>query len=97
MTTTTANVDYIRKNFEYPTLTTIQGKPTYELLTTIKNELKANAGKVQCDLGGGNNGHLGLILTPEEYNQISKTPYQCPQHPGPTAPTGTTQYQSTVL
>ena len=97
MTSTTANVDYIRVNFEYPVLTKISGKPDYESLKAIKNELKANAGKVQCDLGGGNNGHLGLILTDEEYARVSNTPYVRPVHPGPVAPVGTTQYQSTIL
>ena len=41
MTSTTANVDYIRVNFEYPVLTKISGKPDYESLKAIKNELKA--------------------------------------------------------
>lgn len=97
MTSTTTNVDYIRTNFEYPVLIKISGKPNYESLKAIKNELKANAGKVQCDLGGGNNGHLGLVLTPEEYITVSATPHVRPIHPGVVAPTGTTQYQSTVL
>ena len=67
MTSTTANIDYIKTNFEYPVLTKISGKPDYENLKIIKEELKANAGKVQCDLGGGNDGHLGLVLSDAEY------------------------------
>ena len=53
MSSTTANIDYITSVFEYSTLTKITGRPTYSALKTIKDELKANAGKVQCELGGG--------------------------------------------
>ena len=67
MTSTTANIDYIKTNFEYPVLTTISSKPDYDSLKKIKDELKANAGNIQCDLGGGNNGHLGLVLDDAEY------------------------------
>ena len=56
---TTANIDYIRTNFEYPVLTKITGKLDYESLKAIKDEVKANTGKVPCDLGGSNNGYLG--------------------------------------
>ena len=95
--TTTANIDYINSVFEFPTLTKIIGKPTYESLTTIKNQLKANAGKVQCELGGGAHGHLGLILSDAEYALVSPTPYIRPIHPGPNVPVGVTQVENTNL
>ena len=74
----TSNIDYKTTNFEFPVLTKITGQPHYELLKTIKNELKSNASSVPCDLGGGNNGHLGLILTPAEQLVISPTIYVRP-------------------
>ena len=95
--TTTTNIDYINTNFAYPTLTKITGIPTYAQLKAIKDELKTNAGTIQCDLGGGQNGHLGLLLTNNEYATISATPYICPIHPGPVIPVGTTNYGSQVL
>ena len=91
-------VDYIHSVFEYPVLTKITGRPTYSSLKIIKNELKANAGKVQCELGGGNNGHLGLVLSDIEYALVNPTvPYVRPAHPGPNAPVGTTQLLNTNL
>ena len=91
-------VDYIHSVFEYPVLTKITGRPTYSSLKIIKNELKANAGKVQCELGGGNNGHLGLILSDIEYALVNPIePYVRPAHPGPVAPVGTTQLLNTNL
>lgn len=94
---TTANVDYISTNFEYPVLTKITGLPTYESLKTIKDELQANASTVQCDLGGGQHGHLGLVLSDVEYAQVSQTPYTRPVHPGANPPAGASNWQSQVL
>ena len=95
---TNPNIDYKSTNFEYTTLTKIQGIPTYEPLRKIKNEMKANAASVPCDLGGGNNGHLGLILSLAEYANVSPTPYIRPVHPGNlNIPVGTPNYEATRL
>ena len=66
MTGTTINTDFINSIFEFSVLTKITGKPNNESLTIIKDQLKCNSGKVQCELGGGNNGHLDLLLNPVE-------------------------------
>lgn len=95
--TTTANVDYINTNFAFPILIKINEIPTYEQIKTIKDELKTNAGTVQCDLGGGQHGHLGLLLTDNEYSTLSATPYIRPTHPGTLIPVGNTNYASQVL
>ena len=95
--TTTANVDYINSVFEYPVSTKVTGRPDYATLKIIKDELKANAGKVQCELGGGNNGHLGLVLTALEYSTVTATPYVRPVHPGAVVPTGGTAVENTNL
>ena len=87
-------IDYISTHFEYPVLTKITDQITYAALKKIKNELKANAGKVQSDLGGGAHGHLGQVLNGVEYTTVSPVPYVMPGHPGPLViPNGSTQYQ----
>ena len=63
-------------------MTKIHGAPTYETLQEIKDQLKANAASITPDLGGGANGHLGLVLSPMEYNNVSTTQYQQPPYPG---------------
>ena len=79
-------IDYTATSFDYPTLTKIHGPPTFHSLTRLKKELKANAQSVTCTLlGGGTNGHLGLVLTPEEYGQVSNVAYDVPAYPGPFA------------
>ena len=76
-------VDYATTRFQYPVLTKIHGAPTYQTLTKLKKEIQANAKSVNCNLGGGAHGHLGLVLKPEEYATVSATPYEEPQFPDP--------------
>ena len=40
----------------------------------IKNDLKINAAKVPSNSGGGQHGHLELVVTLAEYAAISGTP-----------------------
>jgi len=91
-----ANIDYIHTSFQYPVLTKVHDTPTYEVLKRIKDEIKANATNVQCDLGGGRHGHLGLVLTPAEYATISPTPYVRPVHPGPNPAAAASQWQNQI-
>ena len=95
---TSTNIDYVDTYFEFPTLTKIHGEPTYFKLKEIKNELKSNATSVTTDLGGGAHGHLGLVITPLAYANISPVPYARPAHPGPLAILpGVAQHEATRL
>ena len=91
-------IDYRSIFFAHPTLTPIQGEPDADALITLKNQLKANASSVPSNLGGGNHGHLGLVLSPAAYALVSNTAFVTPAHPGVLAiPNGTTAAMSTVL
>ena len=80
MSTTT---DYKNTYFQHPSLTSIRGAPTYESLSIIYKEIKANANSVPTTLGGGNHGHLGLVITQTAYERIAPgTPYNRPANPG---------------
>ena len=90
--------DYASTYFEFPTLDKIHGEPTYNTLKTLKKQLKANGMSVLSDLGGGQFGHLGLVLSPAEYALISNVPYVRPQHPGPLIiPAGTAHHEAVRL
>jgi len=78
-----SNVDYKATYFEFKALTKTHGKPTNETLRTLHDELKANAGTVPSSLGGGANGHLGLVIDQQQYTLISNIPYNRPQQPPP--------------
>ena len=68
---TISNVDYMKTYFQVPTLIVIYEKPTYEGLQDLNKELTSNAVTVTSNLGGGAHGHLGLIFTLAQYNNIT--------------------------
>ena len=77
------NTDYKNTYFQHPFLTSIRGESTYESLSTIYKEIKANANSVPTTLGGENHGHLGLVISPTAYDRIAPgTPYNRPENPG---------------
>ena len=76
-------INYATTSFHYPVLTRIHGPPNYKTLANLKKELQSHAQSVGSDLGGGAHGHLGLVLTPTEYQSVSNVPYVSPQFPGP--------------
>ncbi len=73
--------------FQHKLLTKIHGAPTHETLQNVSTELKANAGSVPSTLGGGQNGHLGLLLSATIYATLANTaPWATPGNPGVFAP-----------
>eukprot|EP00957_Ditylum_brightwellii_P050758 3848707-Ditylum_brightwellii.AAC.1 len=42
-------------------------------LLTLRNEFRANAQAVSTTLGGGTHGHLGLVMTLQDYALIPNT------------------------
>ena len=70
--------------FPHSTPTPIRGEPDYKYLKKLKNELRANASSVDSDLGGGDHGYLGLVLSEQEYRRIyPDTPFEAPEFLGP--------------
>ena len=94
---TSDNVDFT-KYFQHKTLPRIYGEPDYHQLKKLKDALKANAGSIQSDLGGGVHGHLGQVLTPAEYTNVSAIAYVDPPNPGVlVVPPGITARQETGI
>ena len=81
----TSTVNYRDTHFERDNLTPIPGKPTYETVHKLWNEVRANARSVYSHLDGGTHGHLGLVLTAAHYADISNTVFTRPTPPGPLA------------
>lgn len=77
----TGKVDYATTYFVHHPTSSISGEPQYESLKKLKKELKADAKSVPSTLGGGDNGLLGLVLTPEEYANVFATPFVHPVRP----------------
>ena len=77
-------VDYRNTIFEYPDLTRIIGEPATASHLKLSKEVRANASAVHTDLGGGEDGHLGLVCTPEVHATLAPgaEPYVRPENPG---------------
>ena len=73
----------IKENFfQYATLTKISGDPTYASLAKLSRECKANGKSVPSTLGGGNQGHLGLVTSAIVYETLAPgTPFIRPALP----------------
>ena len=80
---TSTNINYVATYFKFPELDKTHGAPTYSKLREINDQIKGNASSVSSELRGGAHGHLGLVLTDDEYVNITATLYICPAHPGP--------------
>ena len=82
--TTANNVDYANVYFKYKIPTPINGEPSNKSLKRLKTELRANGSSVDTDLGGGDHGYLGLVLSDQEYARIqpTPTPFVAPNFPG---------------
>ena len=77
-------IDYKNNIFEYPDLTRIIGEPTTATLITLLDQVRSNTQSVNTSLGGGENGHLGLVCSLETYATLvsGNTPHERPANPG---------------
>lgn len=78
------DIDYKNNVFELPVLTRIIGEPTTATLLDLRNEIRCNAQSVTTTLGGGQYGHLGLVMSNNLYTSLPNAEeYIKPVNPGP--------------
>jgi hypothetical protein len=71
--------------FSHSSLTKVTGDPTFKDLNVIWRLLNTNAMTIASYEGGGRHGHLGIIMTNEEYFAIAVEVFPIPNSPGPSA------------
>eukprot|EP00957_Ditylum_brightwellii_P054380 4120126-Ditylum_brightwellii.AAC.1 len=64
------DIDYKNNCFEFPELSRIQVEPTTSALLILCNRVQSNAQFIDSTLGGGANGHLGLVCDTSTYSSI---------------------------
>ena len=69
-------------SYPHPTLTPLHGKPTNTNLKLLCKEVYANVRAILSTQGGGNHGHMGLIMTAAQYASINAIAFVLPAHPG---------------
>ncbi len=83
VTITAITPDAMINGFPVPRVQAIQGRPNFFTLKALKDDIKDNAGSINSIRGGGDNGHLGAVLSAAAYNRIAPlTPYVTPINPG---------------
>ena len=69
--------------FPHPELTAITEWPTISTTNCLCRELYDNAMSIKTAAGGGENGHLGLVMDPSTYHDHAGEPFIEPALPGP--------------
>jgi uncharacterized protein YukE len=82
---TASTPDELIAGFPHSSLPKVTGEPTFEDLNIIRRLLNNNATSVASYEGGGRHGHLGIIITNEEYFAAAVDVFPVPNNPGPPA------------
>ena len=77
------SVDDILAKFPTRTLIPIRGEPNYKSITAMKSDLFANAAVIPTTLGGGQHGHIGLVMKNQLNHTLSSTAFIIPNNLGP--------------
>ena len=72
----------IREEVQKETVTKIHGQPTNQDLMILEKELIAILINIPTTLGGGNQGHAGIIMDPARYLLIAEALFNNPANPG---------------
>jgi hypothetical protein len=83
---TASTPDELIAGFPHSSLPKVTGEPTFEDLKVIRRLLNTNAMSVSSYVGRGRHGHLGIIMTNEEYFAIAVDVFPVPVNPVPSAP-----------
>jgi hypothetical protein len=82
---TASTPDELIAGFPYSSLPEVTGEPTFEDLKVLRRLLNTNAMSVASYKGGGHHGHLGIVMTNEEYLAVVVDVFPVPNNPGPSA------------
>ena len=76
-------VEAMLESFPNNPVTKIDGEPTYQILRLLETELVQNTSSLIIELGGGNHGYLGLVLSAEKYILLIGHVFIPHPNPGP--------------
>jgi hypothetical protein len=79
---TASTLDELIAGFPHSSLLKVTVELTFEDLKVIWRLLNTNAMSVSSYVGGGRHGHLGIIMTNEEYFAIAANVFPVPDNPG---------------
>ena len=75
-------VDDVVAKFPMKTMPKLDGEPNYGNINTMVQLLYEKAASLPTTLGGGQHGHIGIIMTTQLYNTLANTLYKNPPDTG---------------
>jgi alpha-D-ribose 1-methylphosphonate 5-phosphate C-P lyase len=81
---TASTPDELIAGFPHNSLPKVTGEPTFEELKIIHGYLNTNAMSVFSYEGVGRHGHLGIIMTNDDYVSLVTDVFTAPENPGAT-------------
>ena len=78
---TAATEDNILAQMPYPELTKIRGEADFTKLNKLRLQVYKNAAAIECP-HGNENGHLGLVMPPDQYEERYGVPFESAEDPG---------------
>eukprot|EP00957_Ditylum_brightwellii_P155405 11829925-Ditylum_brightwellii.AAC.1 len=78
--------DDMKARFPNKSMTRFDGEPNYDSINTLCLQLYCNTGAIPTGLGGGQHGHINLVMDPTLYTTLSATVYLAPTAPNHTPP-----------
>eukprot|EP00957_Ditylum_brightwellii_P076999 5852190-Ditylum_brightwellii.AAC.1 len=85
MASTAPTIEDLEQPFPNTLIPKIQGPLTYKNPYKIQKLLMENVASVETQYGGGNHGHLGLVINTTRYVQEAGQRFIIPPNPGSTA------------
>ena len=76
-------IESIIDSFLHPTLTPIEGIPTFAIIRQLQLELNSNASLIHSNSGDSKLGLLYVAVSQTAYNDLSDVPFIPPINPGP--------------
>eukprot|EP00957_Ditylum_brightwellii_P200843 15309380-Ditylum_brightwellii.AAC.1 len=83
MTINAPSIDMLTISLPHPVLPSMVGQPTYHTIYELHTLFMENTSTVPFTIGGGNHGHLGLIIEAPKYLQLTGVAFAAPPNPGP--------------
>ena len=76
------SVDDVVAKFPMKKMPKTDGEPDCGNINTMMQLLYGNAASILKTLGGGQHGHISIIMTLQLYTTLANTPYKSPPDPG---------------
>ena len=88
-------VESIIESFPTSNIPSVEGEPDYKTIKEVGKIIITNASSMESELGGGQHGLLGLVVSPTRYNTITGNNFVPHENPGalPEFPQNPTQPQ----